>query len=72
MVASGPLAAVLLVTTMTQRPVDEKRERRILNEIVADAHDPEEQTMGWYAYRLRKLRSTGFPQLLLVSHETFR
>ena len=35
---------------MAQRPVDEEREARIQNEIVADAHDPEEQAMGWYAY----------------------
>jgi hypothetical protein len=35
---------------MAQRPVDEEREARIQNEIVADAHDPEEHAMGWYAY----------------------
>lgn len=26
------------------------RERRILNEIIVDAHGPEEQAMGWYYY----------------------
>ena len=29
---------------------DEIREERIHMEIVADAYDPEEQAMGWYAY----------------------
>ena len=35
---------------MAKRPVDEDREERIHNEIVVDAHDAEEQAMGWYAY----------------------
>lgn len=29
---------------------DKERENRIAMEIVADAHDPEEQAMGWYYY----------------------
>ena len=35
---------------MHQRPRDEAREERIQWEIVADAHDAEEQAAGWYAY----------------------
>lgn len=35
---------------MAERPVDAEREERIQNEIVVDAHDLEEQAMGWYAY----------------------
>ena len=35
---------------MAKRPVDEDREERIHHEIVVDAHDAEEQAMGWYAY----------------------
>ena len=33
-----------------------KREARIRMEIVVDAHDPEEQAMGWYSYLDDKLR----------------
>lgn len=29
---------------------DETREHRIMMEIVVDAHDEEEQAMGWYSY----------------------
>ena len=32
------------------RPKEEEREERIAMEIVVDAHDPEEQAMGWYYY----------------------
>jgi hypothetical protein len=35
---------------MAKRLVDEDREERIHNEIVVDAHDADEQAMGWYAY----------------------
>jgi hypothetical protein len=30
--------------------LDEVRERRIRNDIVVDAHDPEERAIGWYCY----------------------
>jgi hypothetical protein len=29
---------------------DEKREQRIADEIVIDAHDADERAMGWYHY----------------------
>ena len=32
-----------------------EREQRIENEIIVDAHDPEEQAMGWYYYLEDKL-----------------
>jgi len=32
-----------------------KREQRIENEIIVDAHDSEEQAMGWYYYLEEKL-----------------
>ena len=35
---------------MEQWPRDEEREGRIAMEIVADAHDSEEQAMGWHSY----------------------
>jgi len=35
---------------MEQRPRDEEREERIAMEIVVDAHDSEEQAMGWFSY----------------------
>jgi len=34
---------------------DPKRERRITMEIIVDAHDPEEQAVGWYYYLEEKL-----------------
>ena len=37
---------------------DPARERRIRDEIIVDAYDPEEQAMGWYYYLERVL---GFP-----------
>ena len=40
---------------MPKRKKDPKRERRIEVEIVVDAHDPEEQAMGWYYYLEEKL-----------------
>ena len=33
-----------------RRKMDKAREQRITNEIVVDAHDEEEQAMGWYSY----------------------
>jgi hypothetical protein len=35
---------------MTRQAKDEAREERIHMEIIVDAHDPEEQAMGWYNY----------------------
>jgi Calcium binding len=35
---------------MARRPVDKDREERIQNEIVVDAHDPEEQATRWFAH----------------------
>jgi len=35
---------------MTRQAKDETREERIHMEIVVDAHDSEEQAMGWYNY----------------------
>lgn len=29
---------------------DDTRERRITDEIIVDAYDPEEKAMGWYYY----------------------
>jgi Calcium binding len=33
-----------------------ERDQRIVNEIVVDAHDPEERAMGWYYYLEEQLR----------------
>lgn len=41
---------------MTKREKDPDREERIQNEIIADAHDEEEQVMGWCSYLEEKLR----------------
>ena len=41
---------------MAKRKRDAKREERIGMEIVVDAHDAEEQAMGWYYYLEEKLR----------------
>ena len=35
---------------------DAKRERRIAMEVIVDAHDSEEQAMGWYYYLEERLR----------------
>ena len=35
---------------MTKRSTNKAREDRIVNEIVVDAHDSEEQAMGWFNY----------------------
>jgi Calcium binding len=35
---------------MAKAKQDKKREQRIQQEIVVDAHDSEEQAMGWYYY----------------------
>jgi Calcium binding len=35
---------------------DKQREQRIQQEIVVDAHDAEEQAMGWYYYLEEQLR----------------
>ncbi len=41
---------------MPHRPLDAEREQRIRMEVVADAHDAEEQALGWYAYLEDTLR----------------
>src|SRR3990170_4817935 len=41
---------------MAKTKRDPKRERRIEMEIVVDAHDSEEQAMGWYYYLEDKLQ----------------
>jgi len=40
---------------MKTRAEDSEREERIQNEATVDAHDPEEQAMGWYYYLDDKL-----------------
>jgi hypothetical protein len=40
---------------MEERPRDEEREERISVEIIADAHDSEEQAMGWHSYLAEQL-----------------
>jgi hypothetical protein len=45
---------------------DEEREERILMEIVVDAHDEEERSMGWYYYLEDKLN---FPLLTRCINE---
>jgi hypothetical protein len=40
---------------MRKRKKDGKRQHRIAEEIIVDAHDPEEQAMGWYYYLEGKL-----------------
>jgi Calcium binding len=45
---------------------DEEREERILMEIVVDAHDEEERSMGWYYYLEDKLN---FPFLTRCINE---
>ena len=35
---------------------DRKREQRIRRTIIVDAHDPEEETMGWYNYLEEQIR----------------
>ena len=40
---------------MPKSKKDPKRDDRISMEIVADAHGPEEQAMGWYYYLEEKL-----------------
>jgi hypothetical protein len=35
---------------VAQQKLNAERERRILEEIVVDAHDEEERAMGWFAY----------------------
>lgn len=41
---------------MTNAKKNAERERRIEMEIIVDANGPEEQAMGWYYYRERKLQ----------------
>jgi hypothetical protein len=41
---------------MTRPPENEEREERIQMEIVVDAHDSQEQAMGWYYYLEEKLQ----------------
>ena len=41
----------------TQPKTDEARERRISMEIIVDAYDEEEQSMGWCAYLEEKLET---------------
>jgi Calcium binding len=38
------------LVNMTRQAKDEAREERIHMEIIVDAHDSEEQVMGWYYY----------------------
>jgi hypothetical protein len=40
---------------MTRTKKNAERERRIAMEIIVDAHDAEEQAMGWYSYLEEKL-----------------
>jgi hypothetical protein len=42
---------------MAKAKKNAERERRIAGEIIVDAHDPEEQAMGWYYYLEEKLQS---------------
>lgn len=51
---------------MERQSRDEEREERIHNEIVVDAHDAEEQAMGWYSYLEESLR---FPFLARCTAE---
>jgi hypothetical protein len=41
---------------MAKAKRDPQRERRIQQEIVVDAHDAQEQAMGWYYYLEEQLR----------------
>ena len=41
---------------MPRSPRDEEREQRIWDEAIVDAHDSEEQAMGWYYYLEEKIR----------------
>jgi hypothetical protein len=41
---------------MAKAKPDQQREQRIQQEIVADAHDAQEQAMGWYYYLEEQLR----------------
>ena len=41
---------------MKKRQRDPARERRIHDEIIVDAHGPEEQAMGWYYHLENKVR----------------
>jgi hypothetical protein len=41
---------------MAKAKRNQQRERRIKQEIVADAHDAEERAMGWYSYLEERLR----------------
>ena len=41
---------------MAKAKQDKQREQRIQQEIVVDAHDADEQAMGWYYYLEEKLR----------------
>ena len=42
---------------MARHKLNAARERRILQEIVADAHDEAEQAMGWFNYLEDRLQS---------------
>lgn len=46
-----------------------ERERRIEDEIIVDAHDSEEQAMGWYYYLEEKLHFP-FPAKCVAERET--
>jgi hypothetical protein len=41
---------------MAKAKPDKQREQRIQQEIVVDAHDAQEQAMGWYYYLEEQLR----------------
>jgi Calcium binding len=54
-------------STKPEKPKrDEEREERIMMEIVVDAHDEEERSMGWYYYLEDKLN---FPLLTRCINE---
>jgi hypothetical protein len=42
--------------SMSKTKKNTERERRIKMEIIVDAHDAEEQAMGWYSYLQEKLQ----------------
>lgn len=47
----------IVTSTLTERLAkDDRREKRIMMEIIVDAYGPEEQAMGWYYYLDEKLQ----------------
>jgi hypothetical protein len=51
---------------MERPPQDDEREERITMEIVVDAHDAEEQALGWYYYLEDKLSFPFLAQCIAV------